>query len=252
MVFPMEMQGERLILHTLVSGVGQISCLDHLRQYHVTTLFATFGVSHRIEIRGVLAESDQGCRLRQRQVPWFFTEIGVAGRLDTHGIMQEVEVIQIHRDDFLLGEVVLQLNGDHPLYRFLHQSLHRTTCRGRVKLLGQLLRDGRATAGTVLPQDTTLQYSTTQSNEINTGMLIETLVLGSYQGLNEVGREVVVVNHDTVLTVRVPRTHHLAVGREYLRGVFTDRVLQVIHIRHVSYPTIPYCCEAYHKGDYTY
>ena len=36
--------------------------------------------------------------------------------------MQEIKLVEIHRNDFLLSEVTLQFYCDNPFYRLLHQT----------------------------------------------------------------------------------------------------------------------------------
>jgi predicted RNA binding protein YcfA (HicA-like mRNA interferase family) len=47
-------------------------------------------------------------------------------------------------------------------------------------------------------------------------VIVEALVLRGYQRVDQVGRHVVVGNEDAVLTVVVPRSNDLAIGRVYL------------------------------------
>ena len=91
--------------------------------------------------------------------------------------MQEVEVVEIERQDFLLGIVSLQLHGDDPLYRFLQQSLQGARCLFGIELLGKLLGDGRSTSGIGLSQDTTLHDGTPQCTEVDARMLVESFIL---------------------------------------------------------------------------
>ena len=64
--------------------------------------------------------------------------------------MQEVEIVEVHGDDLVLGVVTLQFDGYHPLYRFLEQALHGRLCPLGIELLGQLLGDGGTTTSTFL------------------------------------------------------------------------------------------------------
>ena len=73
--------------------LAQITGLDHLVQYHVAPLTATFRFPHRIEIRQVFAHADKRRRLTYRKVLRFFVEVCAGCRLDAHGIMQEVEIV---------------------------------------------------------------------------------------------------------------------------------------------------------------
>ena len=97
--------------------------------------------------------------------------------------MQEVKVVQIHREYLVLRIVTLQLDGYHPLYRFLQQAFHHAVCSLGIQLLGQLLRNGRATTGTLLSEHATLDDGSSQSIEVDARMFVESDVLGSHQRL---------------------------------------------------------------------
>ena len=66
--------------------------------------------------------------------------------------MQEIEIIEVHGDDFLFGIVSFQLDCNHPLYGFLQGALHRTLCHVAIKLLGQLLGNGTSSPGIALSE----------------------------------------------------------------------------------------------------
>ena len=184
MVGTMEIEGDRLCGTFPILALAQIARLHHLREHHVAALTGSLRIAHRIEERWVLAQTDEGGSLAERQVLRLLIKIGVGSRLDTHGIVQEVEVVEIQRQDFLLGIIAFQLDGYHPLYRFLQDSLQRARSLLRIELLGQLLGDGASTACIGLPQDASLDDGTPQGSIVDARVLIESLVLGSHQCLN--------------------------------------------------------------------
>ena len=235
----MELQLHLAVLHAVVFRLSQVARLHHLRHHHVAALLATVGESARVEVRGVLAEAYQRGALLQSQLARLLAEISVSGRLDAHRVMKEVEVVQVHSDDLLLGEVALQLDGDDPLDGFLQEAFHRAMRLLRIELLGQLLGDGAATAGTLLPHDATLHDGSPEGWEVDARMLVESRVFRSHEGVDEVGRELVVVHHDAVVAVGVPHAENLPVGRIHLRGRAAHGVLQILHIGHVAHPSVP-------------
>ena len=79
-------------------------------------------MAHRIEERGILAQANQRGRFLYVQLTWLLIKIGVGSRLDANGIVQEVEVVQVERDDFLFRVITLQLHGNHPLDGLLQQA----------------------------------------------------------------------------------------------------------------------------------
>ncbi len=121
-----ELQRFCRIAHILV--VGQVAGLFHLREHHVATLAAPFGIAHGVEIGRILAQSDEHGRLGDGQILWFLIKIGVGCGLDAYRIVKEIEVVEIQSDDFVLRVVALQFDGNHPLYRLLQQSLGHVRC----------------------------------------------------------------------------------------------------------------------------
>ena len=76
-------------------------------------------MTHRIEVGRVLTQTYEHSSLFKGEIARFFAKIGVGSSLDAYSIMQEIELVEIHHHDFLLGEVALQFDGYHPLYGFL-------------------------------------------------------------------------------------------------------------------------------------
>ena len=240
MVCTVEAQLYGLCRCLVILRLGDVSSLQHLLQHHVATLQAALLVPHGIEIGRVLAQAyQQGCLL-YGQIFRLLAEICVGGILDTHGIVEEVKLIEIHRHNLLLGEITLQLDGYHPLYRLLHEAFEGAARLLRVELLGQLLGDGTAASGIRLSHDAALHDGTPQRHEVNAGMFVEPFILRSHQCLHHVGVYLVESHADAVLLVHVPCAYHLAVSTIHLRGVSVYGVLQLFHVRHIAYPPIPY------------
>ena len=107
----------------------QIARLSHLMKYDITAFKTAFRMSYRIKIGRILAQSNQYSRLRNAQIFRIFAKIGVRGSLNTNSIMQEIKIIEIHSNDFVLGIVSLQLDCYHPFNGFLQQSFHHAMCR---------------------------------------------------------------------------------------------------------------------------
>ena len=82
----------------------------------------------------------------------------------------------------------------------------------RVELLCKLLCDSRSTSSTGMPHDSALDYSTSQCNEVNTRMLIETLILGSHKGVDQMRRQIIIVDSHTISLIEVPRAYKFTVG----------------------------------------
>ncbi len=121
-VHAVEVQRHGFLLQALALVLLQISSLHHLPQHDVAALLCEFGMTHRVVVRRVLAHAHQHGALVDGQVLGLLAEICLCCRLEAHGIVQEVEVVEVHRDDLLLGVVAFELHGNHPLNGFLQQA----------------------------------------------------------------------------------------------------------------------------------
>ena len=170
----------------LVFSLRDISCFLHLCQHHIAALAAAVGVSHGIEVRRVLAESDESGSLCHSEVFRVFVEVRACGTLYAYGVVEEVEVVEIHGYYLLLRVVLLQFNCNNPLYGFLQQSLHGAVCLLAIQLLCQLLGDGGAAAGALPSHDTTLEHRSGKGYEVHSRVFVEAFVLNGDKGMDEV------------------------------------------------------------------
>ena len=184
MVIAVEIQAQGLQLQLLHLGSGNIAGLLHLSEHYITALHTALGVPDGIEIAGILAHTYQCGALSNIQILGILAEVSPGGCLDTYCIVKEIEIVQVHGQNLLLRIVLLQFQGNYPFYRFLQESLLDVSGLLGVQLLGQLLGDGTAAAGTLPHQDTTFYNGSEKGLEINTAMIVETLVLSSYKCLN--------------------------------------------------------------------
>ena len=182
---------ERFGLRFFHLFTGDVTTFIHLRKHEVTAVFATFRKANGIEIRRVLAHAHQRGTFLQSQVNGVFRKIRFRRNLDADGIMQEVEVVEVHRQDFLLRIVAFKLYGNVPLDRFLHESVHDggVHIHVRIKLLGQLLCDGRTTTGRLLSHEAAFDNCTEEGAHVNARVLKETGVLGCYKCVDEIRRK---------------------------------------------------------------
>ena len=193
-----------------------MACLIHLREDDVSSLQTSVREFHGIVERGVLAKSYDGSRLGDGKVFRVFVEIGLGSALDTNGIVEEIKIVEIHGDDFLLGVGLLQFHGDDPFDGFLEQALQLAVRHLRIELLGQLLSDGRATSGTLVTHDTTLDDGPGKCLEVDARMLIESLVLCRHQCMDDMGRYIVVGTGNPIVSCGLEDAHEFSVGREHL------------------------------------
>ena len=163
-----------------------ITSLHHLRENNITTFLGTFWITYRIEERWVLAKTYQSSSFTHRQILRFLIKIGISCRLDTDSIVQEIKIVEIESNNLLFGIITFQLDGNDPLYWFLEHSLSSTLRSTTIQLFSQLLSNGRTTSSISLPQNTTLNDSTTQRSEVNTRVLIKSFIFSSHQSLNQI------------------------------------------------------------------
>ncbi len=233
-------QFQRQRLEGVALGFRNISRFPHLVEHHIAPPTGTFVVAHRIIKRRILAHAHQRSRFLNLQILRFATEIGKSSSLDTYRIVQEVELVEVHGEDFLFCIVTFQLYGNHPFDRLLKQTLHHIVGAGRIKLFGKLLGDGTATAGVLLHQDTTLHHGTRQSVGINARMLGKAYVFRSNQGIDDIGRQLIVAHKHTIfLTIGISTQYFSIIGKDFC-GKFVIRILQILHRRHIAYPALGY------------
>ena len=118
-----EVEHQRELLERIHLLRGEHISLFHLLKHGVSASAGAFVVSHRIEIRRVLHHTDKGSRLLDAQVFRFFAEIDIGGTLDAHSVVEEVELVEIHLDNLILGVVAFEFYCNHPFDRLLHEAL---------------------------------------------------------------------------------------------------------------------------------
>ena len=183
---------------------GDISGLAHLVEHHIAASARTFVITYRIIKGRILAHTHQCGGFLYLQILRFATEIGIGGSLYTHRIIQEVELIEIHRKNFLFGIIAFQLHGYNPLDGLLEQTFHYVVGAWRIKLLGKLLADCTAAARILLHQNTTLHHGTEQRDGINPRMFGKAYVFRCNQRIDNMGRQIIVSHkHAVLLAIRI-------------------------------------------------
>ena len=250
MIRPMKVKPDWLCAIFAILIIRNITGLAHLRKHHITTLQTSIWISYRVKQRRVLAQTYQQCSLSYSQVLGLFIKIGIGSRLDSYGVMEEIKIIKIQGYYLFLGIVTLKFDGNHPLYRLLHKTLGGRMSHLGIELFSQLLCNGRASASTFTPEQSTLDDGTAKSNKVNTRMIIEAGIFSSNQRLDQVGRQIIIRHGNTIFPVEAPRAKHLAVRRIDLRGKSINRILQLVNGRHIPYPSIPNCRKHHCHGQY--
>ena len=241
MIRDMKLQLNRLRRILVVISLAQISCLNHLSEYDISTFPTSFRISDRVIIRRVFTEANKCCCLNDCQIFRLFAKINIRGCFYTNCIMQEVKIIQIHRDYFVFGIITFQFHCYDPLYRFLKHTLQRRICVLGIELFCELLRDGRTSTCTFLSEETALNDSTSKSIKINTRMIIKANVLCSHQCLYQRLRQLCIVHHHTILAIIVPCAYNFSICRIYLSSKTVNRILQIFDRWHISDPPLVNC-----------
>ena len=191
-------------------------------------------MAHWVVIGRVLAHTHQCCGLLNVQILRVFIKIYLAGHLDAHGIVQEVELVEVHLDDLVLGIIALEFNGDNPLDGLLQRALKDVVGFGRIQLLGKLLSDGTATTGALLAHDDALDDGAADCPDVDARVLVKTGILGGNQGLCQERRHLVKIHIDAVTAATVISSHLNAIGAVDGRGKLVGGVLQLVDGRHVT------------------
>ena len=104
-------------------------------------LFAPF--ARRVVEPWVFAHAHQRGGLFDRQLLGLLAEVHVGGVVNAHALVQKVELVEVHRNEFLFGVAGLELHGDDPFLGLLKEPLE--SAGGLVEhLLCELLGNGRS------------------------------------------------------------------------------------------------------------
>ena len=124
----------------------------HLLKHDIAAVQRPLRVAHRVEIRRIFNHSNQQGSLMYVKVVGGGVEIHLCRALDAYRVVKEIKLVEIHLDDLFFAVETLELDGDHPLDRFLHGAADKAGTWRCVQLFGELLGDGRTTSGAFLPQ----------------------------------------------------------------------------------------------------
>ena len=111
----------------------------HGGQHLPTARGGGFRVGARIEAAWGPRQPRQHGRLPKRKVPRAGAEIQLGARIHAPGARAQIDAVQPDLQDFRLGEMPLQPQGQH---QFLHLAPHRAGI-GQEQILRHLLRNGR-------------------------------------------------------------------------------------------------------------
>ena len=148
-------------------------------------------------------------------------------------------MVEIHVDDLLLGIKLFELYSDDPFDGFLHGTFPdvRSHLLG-IYLLGQLLGDGGTTTSRTLVKQDGLEDCTEEGLDVDAGVIEESGILSSYECIDQVGRQLVVVDEDTVFLGTAETTQFDGIGRIDDGSILALWVLKFLDGRHFANVTI--------------
>ncbi len=101
-VHALEVECQRLGLQAFQFGLGEHIGLVHLLEHHVAAVAGALRLTHRVEIGRVLNHAyKRGC-LQGIELPRLLVEVHFCRRFYANGVIEEVELVEIHLQNFLL------------------------------------------------------------------------------------------------------------------------------------------------------
>ena len=189
----------------IVFLLGDVLQPQHIAQHHISALQTALGVEPRVVGRRSLQQAHQHCTLLDGEVFWRGVEVGFSCRLYAVAVATEIHCIGIHRKNLLFRIEHFNLHRKKHLlafhyYDFQSRHLAKQTCAivgaHPEHVLHQLLGDG---AGAACMTANHILESGSKTLKVDAMMLIESLVLGVDEHLEEDGINILVAYRRTVL-----------------------------------------------------
>ena len=167
-------------------GAGDVAELDHLIEHVLLPAMRVFRIERRVEVGRLLRNAGQQRGLGQVQLRGRLVEVGLGGRLDAVRAVPVENLIEIHGQDVVLGELPLQGDGRQRLAPF---ALDRDLGANRLGMDGahELLGDGRAAGRSRAAGDD--ERAAGDGERLDTFVAPEGRVLGGDRGVDEIGRD---------------------------------------------------------------
>ena len=175
----------------------------------------------------------RGC-LCQRQIGGIHAEIGAGGGLYAIGPVAEIDVVQVHGENFILAHAAFQLQSQRDFLRLAGDGLFRA----QVALTDQLHGDSAAALGIAALPDVGGQCAE-EPHHIHSVMLIKTEILCRDEHIPDLLRDLFQGDHHPVLAAP-DGSDQLALIVEHAPGLggsgdFADiQPLPAGHIQHVE------------------
>ena len=232
-------ESERKLLDRVGLLTAELPGLHHLVYDHIPAAARTLLVAQRIVIARVLEHTNEHGGLLHFEVARLLAEIHIGSRLDSHCIVEEIKTVEIHVYYLVLGVVALELHSYHPLDRLLHGPLEQARRRLRIKLFGQLLRDGGGTSRRLVAQKERLEHRAAERAEVDSGMLLKTHILGRYERVYDKRRHRFVVGIYTVAaSCEIASEFRGAVPGHDHRSQLVVGILKFLDGRHIPYHSV--------------
>ena len=204
----LERQHQRRRLEQLVARWLQVAVLDHLRHHQVAALARALGVAHRVVALRALEHADERGALRGVELRGRLVEVGACRHLDAAHVVEKRRDVQVALQNLLLAAGALQAQrGDRLAQLAVQARLVADFLREEVarELLGQCRAALKAAV-----QDCPDRAD--DARRVEAAVLVEAVVLGRDQRVDQVGRHVFERHGRLVGGGEAP--DHLAVGRD--------------------------------------
>ena len=129
-----------LLLRLLRRGRVEVAVLDHLVEHGRLALLCGLQVVERRVVVRALRDAGEHRALVERQVLDVLAEVRAGRGLHAVGALAEVDLVEVELEDLGFRVLVLEPQRQED---FLDLALQRAVLR-QVRILGELLRDGRA------------------------------------------------------------------------------------------------------------
>ena len=174
----------------------------------------------RVVRRGSLDQPSEKSRLCRGKVLRLLVEIRPRRRTHAVRAMPEIDAVQVHAEDLVLGIPLLERDRQHDL---LHFSRHRFL-RGKQLDLHQLLSDRAAPL--VQPAGCDVDpCGARRRHGVDRAVVVEVAIFGREDGFGRVGAHLLELQRDVVVTGRTPVFDQLAVAIEHHHVARREHVL---------------------------
>ena len=197
---------------------------NHAIKDEVATVEAVLLIVDGIVVRGRLRNADERRRLHKRQIARVLGEVPLGRRLDAIRSRAVVDGVEVHEQNLVFAVLLLELKGDvHLANLALKRDIGHLV--GEDGVANELLRDGGRPLE--LAAEEVVHHGTRDAHEVDTAVIVETLVFRGDRSLQNKLAHLVVLDGGAILELKL-RKH-----RGSIRGVHGRRLrdVELIHVR---------------------